>query len=563
MRLARCRGVKGDGFRCRKFGPGDYSTFWLCPLHEKQPGDPEWKLPLTLGHLAADFIEDLCVHGPGDVQGERVHLTAEELQFIYELYELDPDVGALLRYLAVLSRAKGFRKTELLGWLGCFEMLGPCRADLKDGAPALDSSGRLVGVPVQSARVGSVATEEGQAAQSLEVGLFVCRESLSKHYQLDVLVDEIRVEGGSKWELFTSTSRSKDGAKSTALLLDEPHLWTTPGLHRLYQMVIRQLSKRTSGGLAIAATTAWRPGSNSVAEAAYKTFLSDPGGGVLFDMRMAPEGLDVGKKSDVMRGLKYAYGDADWVPLDRIYRNEFKPIGADPLKTEAEARRYFFNQPTAPEDRFLPDMKVWRDLALPQEVPDGARVVLAFDGSISGDSTQLVGLWLKEGRPYLFSVGSWERPTELEHFEVWRVDRQSVKDTVASAVERWHVAALVVDSAFWESTVADWARSSLTVVEFNFRSAPQTGRAFKLLLEMISEGELEHDGSEVLDRHLSNAVRKDRGQKDQDGNGHLSISKVDPHSDQWIDAAVCCGLAVWGADNFAEGEAEEYWDAVY
>ena len=140
--------------------------------------------------------------------------------------------------------------------------------------------------------------------------------------------------------------------------------------------------------------------------------------------------------------------------------------------------------------------------------PDGSTVVLAFDGSASGDSTALLGCTLPEGDelPHVFVVGMWEAP---EGEQRWRVPRNEVAAMVDAAVERWEVRELAADPWGWRTELEEWrARHGGIVVEWNTahagRMAPATDRAYAA----ISEHRVTHDGHPELAAHMSNAVAK-------------------------------------------------------
>src|SRR5690554_343397 len=80
----------------------------------------------SLGWLAWAWVEHFCVHGPGDVQGDRVELDDEFGGFLVDVYALRPD-GRRIYDSAVISRAKGRAKSELAAFIALFEAFGPCR----------------------------------------------------------------------------------------------------------------------------------------------------------------------------------------------------------------------------------------------------------------------------------------------------------------------------------------------------------------------------------------------------------------------------------------------------
>lgn len=77
---------------------------------------------------------------------------------------------------------------------------------------------------------------------------------------------------------------------------------------------------------------------------------------------------------------------------------------------------------------------LWADRADPTRmVADRERVVLAFDGSASGDSTALIGCPVGPPGTHLFVAGLWENPGDPR----WRVPREDVGNAVAAAFDRW------------------------------------------------------------------------------------------------------------------------------
>ena len=87
----------------------------------------------SLGWLALAWMEALCVHGPGDIEGTPLHpdggipLDDELAGFTVDCYALEQQSGRRLYDSAFLSRPKGRDKSGHAGRLGLFEALGPCR----------------------------------------------------------------------------------------------------------------------------------------------------------------------------------------------------------------------------------------------------------------------------------------------------------------------------------------------------------------------------------------------------------------------------------------------------
>src|SRR6266540_1554473 len=82
----------------------------------------------SLGWSAVSWIEHYLCHGPGDVQGEPIHLDDELAAFLVKAYSLDAN-GRRRYDEALLSRPKGRSKSELAGMVVCFDARGPARFD--------------------------------------------------------------------------------------------------------------------------------------------------------------------------------------------------------------------------------------------------------------------------------------------------------------------------------------------------------------------------------------------------------------------------------------------------
>ena len=207
-------------------------------------------------------------------------------------------------------------------------------------------------------------------------------------------------------------------------------------------------------------------------------------------------------------------------------------------------RRYRLGQWVGRTEVWLPFGAWEQRAALPGGPPrDRTRVVLAFDGSASGDSTALVGATV-EPEPYVFLVGAWEAP---EDDPQWRVPRREVTSRVAAAFDRWDVVELAADPWGWRSELEEWqATHGGRVVEFNTawtsRMAPATDRAYAAVM---NEG-MTHDGSEVLSRHIGNATAKSTPMG-------ASLTKDRRNSPRKIDAAVAAVVALdraaWHVNN--------------
>lgn len=332
-------------------------------------------LARSLGWQAVDWIEHFLVHGPGDVQGQRVELDDEFAEFIVRAYRVDAKGERLVRR-SFLSRAKGRSKSGLAGFVADFEALGPCRFDhwAEEGEVSYwgyeYEEGEPVGRPLTYAEILCVATEEGQAGNTYDVIYYTLHpdtcspELLAEFGRLDVGLTRINLPGKRGFiEPVTSADTSADGAKSTFIVADETHLWVLPRLHRLHGVMTRNLLKRKlASGWMLETSTMYAEGEGSVAEGthAYAESSSRSRRFLLFDHRQAAETWDISIRKERIAALREAYGPASaWMNLNAI-ADSFD----DPQVSEAEFRRYWLNQPVpleAPPPSVMPNWAVLSD----------------------------------------------------------------------------------------------------------------------------------------------------------------------------------------------------------
>ena len=316
----------------------------------------------TLGWAAIDWIEHFLVHGPGDVQGQRIDLDDEFAEFILKAYRVDSETGERRIRRAFLSRAKGRSKSGLAAMIECFEALGPCRFDHWAEAGEVSywgyeyDEGEPVGTALEYVEILNVATEEGQAGNTYDAVYFMLNEDtcskalLAEFGKIDVGLARINLPDRRGWiEPVSSADNSKDGGKSTFIVADETHLWILPRLHRLHGIMTRNLLKRkAASGWMLETSTMYAEGEGSVAEGthAYAKSGSRSKNFLLFDHRQASETWDLTKRRDRIEALKESYGPAAaWMNLEAI-----SDSWDDPQVSEASFRRFWLNQPVPLEE---------------------------------------------------------------------------------------------------------------------------------------------------------------------------------------------------------------------
>ncbi|MCT1985588.1 terminase large subunit [Dermacoccus abyssi] len=156
------------------------------------------------------------------------------------------------------------------------------------------------------------------------------------------------------------------------------------------------------------------------------------------------------------------------------------------------------------------------------------RVVLAFDGSASGDSTALIGCTVGDD-PHLFVEGLWENPGDPR----WRVPRADVSNAVDVAFQKYDVLELAADPWGWNSEIEAWAarHGEKRVLMWNTAAANRMAPATDRLYTATQEQTVTHDGNKDLAAHVAHCVAKRTPMGDL-------VSKDKKGSPRKIDAAV-------------------------
>lgn len=199
---------------------------------------------------------------------------------------------------------------------------------------------------------------------------------------------------------------------------------------------------------------------------------------------------------------------------------------------EAEFRTKRTNVFVATAETWLP-RGAWDACKVKRDVGKGARVVLGFDGSKTGDSTALVGVTVEE-TPHVFVVGSWERPSGSTD---WRVPRAEVKEAIRAACRRYDVLEVAWDDFMWQDAREELTDEGILIEPFP-QSADRMGEATQRFYEAVVSGLLTQSGHPRLARHVENAVSKPTQ------SGKARIVKEKPGSNRWIDLAVAAVMAL-------------------
>jgi phage terminase large subunit-like protein len=518
-------------------------TVFMVP----EVGEQTWP---TLGPQVCDFIEAFLVFGPGDLRGEPARLDDEKRALIYRMYEVYPRGHALegrRRFKrCALSLRKGTAKTELAAWLAAVELHpdGPVRCD------GFDAHGWPVGVGVVDPYIPMVAYTEEQSDELAYGALRVILQYSPLVDDFDIGLERIMRAGGDGKAISLATSpNARDGARTTFQVFDETHRLTSPKLRAAHRTMLANIPKRfLSDAWSFEITTAPAPGEGSVAEDTmdYARQVADgkiDDARLFFFHRQASDEHDLSTSEGVRTAVLEASGPAaSWSDIDGIAEQ-----WDDPTADRTYLERVWLNRLVRSSERAF-DVEQWRTLAKADyAVPDGAMITVGFDGARWRDATALVGTEILTGFQWL--LGLWEKPYNLEE---WEVPQAEVDETVAAAFARWNVWRMYADPPYWESLVAEWAGryGEARVVEWWTNRNKAMAYAIKSFNNAIQSGELAHDGSQHLARHIGNACRRQIPLHDDQGLPMWTIYKEMPESPHKIDAAMASILS-WEARNDA------------
>jgi len=397
-------------------------------------------------------------------------------------------------------------------------LLSMPRGNGKTGLAAVLAAYALFADDVEGAQVLVVASDERQAGMVYRAVRRMIELDERLADQAQVYADRIYLPNtDSELRTLPADVGALQGWDPTLMIVDELHVVT----EEVWEAVTTASGKRAQS-LTFAISTP-SDSSESVMWRLVEHGRSGTDPGFVFIEYAAPDGCALDDR-DAWRAANPALGD---------FLHEDAVEALMPPKTrEAAFRRYRLGQWVGQADTWLP-FGIWEPLAEPRTTDTRTPVVLAFDGSASGDSTALVGVTVEEA-PYVFVVDVWENPGDPR----WRVPRAEVDAAVAHAFGLYNVVELAADPWGWRSEIEAWAKrhGEKHVVEWNTGAASRMAPATDRLYQAVVTGAVTHDGDERLARHMGNAVARSTPMGDL-------VSKDKRGSKRKIDAAVAAIVA--------------------
>jgi hypothetical protein len=511
----------------------------LDRLETLPSGIPE----LTLGWEAIKWASKYLKQPNGPNAGKRFEFVPSQVRFILWWYALDEFEQWLFRR-AVRRLAKGSGKSPFAAVLALIELCAPVRLDHFDQ----DVPGGCVGKQVAMPLVQIAATAESQTENTMRmVRAFAPKGSrIVRDHGLDPGLTQYYKSGGGKLHVLTSSSSAAEGGEATFVVGDEPEHWLPGnGGPTFASTLADNLAK--SGSRMLETCNAWEPGAGSVAEGSFDAWVAQEEGRtrgksrILYDARVAAPDTDMTDDASLTAALEHVYGDCWWQTRNL---QSIKERIWDTQAREDDSRRKYLNQPVASEDAWTTTL-AWSLLSDPAHVvPDGAEIVLFFDGSLSRDATALMGCEMSSG--HVFTLDVWEPDTA--HTTKSVVDVNAVDSAVDVAFERFQPVAFFGDVREWESFVKiTWPKKygdRLLINAVDNGDEPQPiawdmrsksykfAEACELTQAEINDKAFTHDGDSRVARHIGNA-------REAPSKGRVGIRKESPDSPKKIDAAVC------------------------
>ncbi len=404
---------------------------------------------------------------------------------------------------------KGNGKTPLSAWIGLYELCNP------------NATSPLI----------PVAAASYDQADLLFGDLRTCaQESPTLKQVLEAFEGEVQIKHSpGKAYKVAAVAGTNDGQRPSVFLADETHEWE--GNKARVHLVISNGTAKRKDSLILNTTT---PGSdlNSLAGRMHEYGLKVNSGEVkddefLFVWYGCPEDkFDLDNPDELEMAVRYAN------PAAGAFLNVGDVCSRFYQMPRFEFCRYHLGIWTSVGESFLPDGS-WANCQNEQiEITRGQDVVLGFDGSFSNDSTALTIATIG-AVPHCSVVKAWEKPAESRHD--WRVPVDDVENLIRETCKRYNVREIVCDPYRWGRTYQVLESESLPIVEYPQSPARMTPATTKFY-EAVVNGNLTHDGNELLARHVANCMVK------TDARG-TRVSKDNKNSTRKIDAAVALIMA--------------------
>lgn len=312
----------------------------------------------------------------------------------------------------------------------------------------------------------------------------------------------IRLPGGGRIDVVTSSAQSRLGQRVTFVPQDEVGLWTASNkMARVADTQYRGLAGM--GGRASLTTNAWDPSENSVAQREFESQATD-----VYRQFVQPSAhLSYRNKRERRQIHRIVYGEAlrengGHIDLDSIEAEAADLLERDP----AQAERFFGNRIVHGHGAWLPE-GLWERTEADVDVPAGVEVCGGFDGSESDDWTG-IRLETRDGFRFTPRYGPDRRPTAWNPAE-WggTIPRLEVAAAVDEVFSTFRVRRFYCDPKEWWSEIGDWAlrHGDQVVVEWATHRIAAMHEALQRYVVDLTTGRSWHDTCAITRVHAGNA----------------------------------------------------------
>lgn len=477
------------------------------------------------GDFAARFAESFGSIGKDGVAGkagDALRLRPWQKQLLNHLYARDENDGLVAQTALIGMPRKSGKSALASAAVGLYSLIG-------EGI----NGGEVIAVAAEKEQARIVFGEAKRMIESSELSEMVTV------YKDSLFVPSTQ----SVFRVVSAEAYSKEGLNPSRVIMDELHAHRDRTLFDVFSLA---MGNRGKIGQLVAITTAGvksdMTGKDSVCYSLYQ-YGQKVAKGEVIDPNFFMAWWEAPADADHRNPENWAIANPGFD--DIVSKEDFE--SAIRRTPEAEFRTKRLNQWVSSQMSWLPAGS-WNECFEEFEVLEDDEIVLAFDGSFSGDASVIVGAVVPKGDEPIkvFLVQAWEKDLANDGDD-WRIDVGEVEATISAFCQAHpNVREIVCDPFRWTRSMQVLEDSGLPVVEFP-QSPSRMIKACATFYDTVAEKRLVHDGNPTLARHLDNAV--------------LKMTPAGPHikkdarnSPRKIDAAVASVMAV---DRASAGRVEE------
>ena len=467
------------------------------------------------------------VHGEGDALGHRVVLPLFEWYILQRLLEYDPETGELLHDRALIGIPKGNDKTEFCGRFAVCELCGPIAPLLSPrvilSAAGYDQSGEL-GTAARLSIVGDPEHDRpGPLAPYFRDGDHLLEDRI------------LLPDGVGSIQRIAAVGGTHDGGKPTAHISDEVHELLTHTQRRVQVVQGKSLRKRRvlrrggiSGAIQVSITTAGADPDSLLGELyehgkkVASGEIDDPG--FLFLWWEASPDWNLDDPAELEQAILEANpAVGEFLPL----ANKIASF-RDPTVPRHEFERYDLNLWPGDAARWIPDAS-WKachsPLQLDKALPAYAAVRIGRERR-----TAAIAIAQRQAQQTVLRVRIWENPhaPNTTAWDEFRISPSDLEEHLRGLHREYDADVLTIERpdaggsevrkslpgpevTFWRAyfdrsaeLLREEGMATLDIPQTEHRLAPGT----QLFFQLIVDGQLAHDGSVDLSRHVRNTLGK-------------------------------------------------------